>query len=216
MKDNETLITARPLFPLFETYLSMVLQEVEGMGEKETDWISPYWGWSGWSIKDNLSHVASHLFRWYILRWGSQLFPHGLPFARDIHYLAGLESRRLDRIKWGTMEKILCKLEQSLELIKHILDRESPSSIFTKTIIQGNPGSYGRIAGRYPGTQYKDPEVPKLWHLTLAGTLHHSEGELVTHLFNVQRLKLAQGLQATTDLPNIGYWTLPDWDKSMP
>ena len=186
------------------------------MAEENMDWVSSKWAWSGWSIKDNVSHVASHLFRWYLLRWGPQLFPNKLPFAKDLHCLAGLESRRLDRTKWDTMEKILGKLKQSLELIRQILEKETPSSILTKTIIQGNPGFYGRIAGRYPGTQYRDPDDPKLWHLTLEGTLHHSEGELVTHLFNVQRLKLAQGFSPRVGLPNIGYWTLPDWDKSMP
>ena len=75
-----------------------------------------------------------------------------------------------------------------------------------------------RLIGTFSDTAVRDrdPEDPKLWHLTLAGTLHHSEGELVTHLFNVQRLKLAQGFQPKVDLPNIGYWTLSDWDRSMP
>ena len=45
---------------------------------------------------------------------------------------------------------------------------------------------------------------------------HHSEGELVTHLYNVQRLKRAQGLKANVTLPRIGYWILPTWDRSEP
>jgi hypothetical protein len=216
MKDNANSISARPLFPLFETYLSLVKQEVNGLSKSEVNWTSAKWSWSGWSIKDNVSHVTSHLFRWYILRWGSKLFPKELPFADELHDLAGLPSRRLSKAKWDEMDAILSKLEQSLELIRQILENETETSILTKNIIQGGPGFYGLISNRYPGTQYQDPEFPSIWHLTLAGTFHHSEGELTTHLFNVQRLKLAQGFESQVTLPRIGYWTLPNWDTTIP
>jgi hypothetical protein len=38
--------------------------------------------------------------------------------------------------------------------------------------------------------------------------------ELITHLFNIQRLKRAQGLEATVDLPKVGYYVLDGWDIS--
>lgn len=209
-------INAAPLFPVFHNYLDLVYEEIDGLSNENLDWVSTKWNWANWSIKDNLSHVSSHLFRWYLLRWGSCLFPTKLPFEEELHFLAGLPSRRLEPTRWGTIETILCKLEQSLELVQEIIRKETPESVLTKSIFQGGPGFYGRIAGRYPGTQYQDPNDPSLWHLTLEGTLHHSEGELITHLFNVQRLKLAQGLDSRVTLPNIGYWTLPDWDRSLP
>ena len=43
-----------------------------------------------------------------------------------------------------------------------------------------------------------------------------SEAELVTHLYNVHRLKRAQGLQARVTLPRVGFWLLPTWDTSEP
>jgi hypothetical protein len=33
-------------------------------------------------------------------------------------------------------------------------------------------------------------------------------------MYNIQRLKRAQGLEAAIDLPFEGYWALPDWDRS--
>ena len=40
--------------------------------------------------------------------------------------------------------------------------------------------------------------------------------EFVTHLYNIQRLKRAQGLTAVVKLPGVGYWVLPGWDRSEP
>ena len=38
--------------------------------------------------------------------------------------------------------------------------------------------------------------------------------EEVTHLYNIQRLKRAQGLQAVVEVPKAGYWVLEGWDTS--
>ncbi len=205
-------------FPLFGEYLSMVKAEVETLSDEELNWTSDRWGWSDWSIRNNVSHVASHLFRWYLLRWGDQLFSGGIPFRDEVQLLAGLPHRRLDEERWWEMERILEKLEQALEIVGGILGKETLSSINEKTITveEGAASTYGRLADRYLGTLMQDPEDPAIWMLTLEGNLHHSEGELVTHLYNVQRLKRAQGLSAVVELPEIGYWTLPDWDRSEP
>jgi len=208
---------ALTLFPLFRGYKEMVSTELEGLTDAQLDWKSTRWGWSEWSIRNNVSHVASHLFRWYILRWGDQLFPSGPPFSNEeVHLLAGLPHRQLDHERWGGTEQILEKLGQALKMVEGILAKETVLSVNQKTIKLGNAGFYGRIADRYPGTLRQDPKNPSIWLLTLEGNLRHSEGEMVTHLYNVQRLKRAQKLKARVTLPSIGYWTLPDWDRSEP
>ena len=50
--------------------------------------------------------------------------------------------------------------------------------------------------------------------LTMEGTFRHMYFELITHLFNIQRLKRAQGLEAASDLPSVGYYVLDGWDVS--
>ena len=52
--------------------------------------------------------------------------------------------------------------------------------------------------------------------MSLEATLRHIYFEEITHLYNIQRLKKAQGLQIAVDLPKVGYWTLDDWDRSEP
>ena len=97
-------------FPLFDEYLFMVQKEIRDLSDEQLDWVSDKWGWSDWSIRNNVSHVASHLFRWYLLRWGDQLFPGGIPFKDDVQKMAGLPHRRLDEEFWWDIEKILEKL----------------------------------------------------------------------------------------------------------
>ena len=207
---------ALSLFPLFKEYEEMVCTELEGLTDAQLDWTSDSWGWSEWSIRNNVSHVASHLFRWYILRWGDQIFPEGIPFRDEVDYLAALPHRQLDKEQWWKIDMVLGKLKEALEMVHEILSKETVASLNNKTIKLESPSFFDQIADRYPGTLMQDPEDPAVCIFTLEGCFHHSEGELVTHLYNVQRLKRAQGLAAKVTLPAIGYWTLPTWDRSEP
>ena len=203
------------LFPLYASYKDMVTKEVAGLTDAQLDWTSNRWSWSRWSIRNNVSHVASHLFRWYILRWKGTLFPYGPPITNEeAHYLAGLPHRQLDHNRWWNIDHILAKLDQGLEMVRDIISRETAESLKEKSITLREPGFYLQIADRYPGTLLQDPNEPSIWLLTLEGNLHHSEGEMITHLYNVQRIKNAQGLKEQVPLPQIGYWTLPSWDRS--
>ncbi|MQF69786.1 hypothetical protein FIM12_05600 [SAR202 cluster bacterium AD-804-J14_MRT_500m] len=220
MPDNGTDTGGSALqnFPLFDEYFSMVQTEIEGLSDEQLDWVSDKWGWSGWSIRNNISHVASHLFRWYLFRWGDQLFPAGIPFKDEVQQMAGLPHRRLDEDLWWEIEKILRKLDQALEMMRDILSKETLYTINEKTIEveESAAATYSRLADENLGTLMQHPEDPSVWIMTLEGNLHHSQGEMVTHLYNVQRLKLAQGLTKIVTLPKIGYWDLPDWDRSEP
>ena len=217
---NEQISTPRNAavhnFPLFGQYEAMVAKEVEGLTDAQLDWTSPNWGWSTWSIRNNISHVASHLFRWYILRWGDQIFPDGIPHRDEVDYLAALPHRQLDKEQWWEIDVVLAKLGEAIAMVHGILEKETIESLSAKTIELDSPGFYDQISERYPGTLLPHPKSRNLRIFTLEGCFHHSEGELVTHLYNCQRLKRAQGLQARVTLPEIGYWTLPDWDRSEP
>jgi hypothetical protein len=46
-------------------------------------------------------------------------------------------------------------------------------------------------------------------------TGRHLYFEALTHLYNIQRLKRAQGLSALVALPRVGYYVLPGWDNDL-
>ena len=52
--------------------------------------------------------------------------------------------------------------------------------------------------------------------MTLEACFRHIYFEETTHLFNIQRLKRAQGLCTVVDLPRVGYWVVEGWDVSEP
>ena len=53
------------------------------------------------------------------------------------------------------------------------------------------------------------------WILSLEGTVRHLYFEATTHLYNIQRLKRAQGLSVSINLPRVGYYVLPGWDNGL-
>jgi hypothetical protein len=61
-----------------------------------------------------------------------------------------------------------------------------------------------------------DAEDDSVCHMTLEATFRHRWFEHTTHLYNVQRLKRAQGLTPAVEIPFEGYWALPGWDRSEP
>ncbi|GIX47769.1 MAG: hypothetical protein KatS3mg131_1980 [Candidatus Tectimicrobiota bacterium] len=59
-------------------------------------------------------------------------------------------------------------------------------------------------------------EAPGELVMTLEATFRHMYFEEVTHLYNIQRLKRAQGLSPVVAVPRVGYWVLEGWDRSEP
>ena len=86
----------------------MISEEIDGLSEEQLDFESDRWGWSKWSIRRNLSHMASGDVRWLILRWGDQLFPEGLPEIEDLEGIANSPyDRRLDETKYWSVPDII-------------------------------------------------------------------------------------------------------------
>jgi hypothetical protein len=52
--------------------------------------------------------------------------------------------------------------------------------------------------------------------MTIEAILRHIYFEETTHLYNIQRLKRAQGLTSIVAVPRVGYWVLDGWDRSEP
>ena len=209
---------ATQLFPHFQSGVyRMFAEEIEGLTDDQLDFESDNWEWSKWSIRRNLSHVASGDVRWLVDRWGAVLFPDGPP---DIDDLDGIINsgydRRLDEEKYWAVPDIMAKLQVGLELCQQILERETVASIQAHEIeVPFQEGSIWFSPAHPRGTR-RDPDNPGIGYLSLESTFRHRYYEYLTHLFNIQRLKRAQGLAARVEIPFEGYWALPDWDRSEP
>ncbi len=195
----------------------MVLAEAQGLSEDQLDFESDRWEWSKWSIRRNMSHIASGDFRWIWIRWGSQLFPQGLPNDAELDGLCDSpHDRRLDEGKYWDAAVILGKVRQGLDLCWSVLSSETVGSMRTKVLETPSDTLWALHPEIFPGGAKEFPGDPSKIYMTLEATFLHRYYEYIAHLFNIQRLKKAQGLETMIDVPFEGYWALPEWDRSEP
>ena len=209
---------ATGLFPQFSDQLyQMISLEVQDLTDAQLDFESDRWEWSKWSIRRNLSHMASGDVRWLWNRWGAQLFPDGVPNGEELDSLmASPYDRRLDENLYWEPEVILEKLRLGLDLCHRELAAETVESLRRKVIEGGSSGLFGQYPQLFPGGLLPDAQDPSKVSITLEATFLHRYYEYLTHLFNIQRLKRAQGLTAVVEIPHEGYWSMSDWDRSEP
>ena len=155
------------------------------------------------------------LYRWMLLRWGQVLFPDGPGLDDDqITALAASETdRALDENLFKDIADITRALDNDLALAKAALESHTVDQMRSLTIESKQGPHWDLMIDAHPTGIDRNAETG-ISVLTMEGTFRHMYFELITHLFNVQRLKRAQGLEATVDLPKVGYYILDGWDIS--
>lgn len=208
-------IDGAALKPRFARIHGLVAAEAQGLTPAQMDWTSARWEWSRWSIRRQLSHMASCGYGWLCTRWGGELYPGGLP-AEYQALVAMTPDQRVEHYMRLDPAGLLRNLERSIQLARDILERETPQALRERHILLRIEAVWDPMARAHPTGAVKDSGDPHRWRFSLETTLRHVYFELVTHLYNIQRLKRAQGLPAVIQAPFEGYWALPDWDRSEP
>ena len=202
------------LFPEFDTLYELIANEVEGLTDEQLDWTSEEYGWSEWSIRMQLSHMASLIYRWLILRWGDVTFPHGEHGVQDVNGLAASPyDRRMDETKYYELPVILTKLREGIDLARRVLSERNVGFLRAHSVTVTLNESWGLMIKAHP-TAVTPTEDSSTVTMLMEGSIRHVYFEEITHLFNIQRLKRAQGLPTASDLPRVGYWALDGWDVS--
>ena len=207
------------LFPQFESQMyRMVAAEVSGLTDQQLDWESDRWEWSKWSIRHQVSHMPSFVFSWLLRQWADQLFPGGTDKLGELgEYAPSPEGQWLDESKFRELPSLLGELDRSMRLAQYVLSRETVASLREKELALPDAwhGWPQLVQAHSVGMRW-DPTVPNFAYTTLEATFRHLYWETTTHMYNIQRLKKAQGLSAAQEIPYDGYWALPDWDRSEP
>jgi hypothetical protein len=205
------------VFPQFRQEIyDMYRRELAGLTDEQLDFTSDRWGWSEWSIRFNLSHVASGDFRWLLQRWGENLFTDGLPEIDDWDGIIDSPyDRRLDETKYWEVEDIFAVMRKSMDFVCSLLEAETVESMRGREL-RSSVGGQLHWLEAHPNGVREDPDDPPWGYVNLEATFRHRYFEYMTHLYNIQRLKRAQGLEVVVDVPNVGYHALPDWDRSEP
>jgi hypothetical protein len=202
------------LFPEFDTLYHLITAETDGLTDEQLDWTAADYGWAEWSIRVQLSHMASLIYRWLILRWGDTTFPDGEHGIEDVNGLAASPfDRRMDDTKYYDLPVVMAKLREGIDLARRVLAERSVGFLRSHTVTVTLDGGWALMIQAHPAGVVAT-EQPNTVMMQLEGSIRHIYFEEITHLFNIQRLKRAQGLPTLSDLPRVGYWTLDDWDVS--
>lgn len=206
----------RVLFPVYWQMDSWVRGELEGMPEAALDWESDDWGFAGWSARRQASHMASLVYRWIAERWAPQVFPDAdIPVSES--ELALIDSpdydRRMDETVYWDLDKILDQVDAAVGMCRDIMTRITVGEARSMYVRRGGSDQWELMASAHPrGVSYSDDGSPTT--LDLEATFRHMYFEYTTHLYNIQRIKRALGMNAVVRLPNEGYWTLEEWDHT--
>ena len=204
------------LFPEYEELYDLIASEVTGLSDGELDFDSPRWEWAAWSIRRQLSHMSSLIYRWLILRCGDTLFPGGDHGVEDVDGLADSRfDRRMDEDRYWDMAVVLRHLEGGIDLALRVLKERNVNFLRANTYLMDWSAQWSLMVEAHPTGVTPSPEPGKAL-MTLEATMRHIYFEETTHLYNIQRLKRAQGLPAVVRVPRVGYWTLDGWDAGGP
>ena len=205
---------ASALFPEYDALYELIANEVESLTDEQLNWTSDDYGWAEWSIRVQLSHMASLIYRWLILRWGDVTFPDGEHGVEDVDGLAASPfDRRMDETKYYDLPVILSKLQEGIDLTRRVLSERNVGFLRAHSVTVTLNESWGLMIKAHP-TAVTPTEDPSTVNMQMEGSIRHVYFEEITHLFNIQRLKRAQGLSTVSNLPRVGYWALDGWDIS--
>ena len=203
------------LFPEYATLYDLITPEVDGLSDEQLDFQSDRWEWSKWSVRIQLSHMAALTYRWLAVRWGETLFPDGEHGVEDLSVIADAADRGLDSSRRLEVGDIMTRLEEGINLAQRVLDGRSVGFLRGHTLFrEGQASSGSQITMKAHRSGVTQTAGGSVW--TLEATMRHVYYEEITHLYNIQRLKRAQGLPTVVEVPRVGYWVVEGWDTSEP
>jgi len=143
--------------------------------------------------------------------------PANPPNSEEVKGLAQSKyDRRLDEDLYWDVKLILKELQRGLALGQTILSQQTVGSMRTTEFEYSDNGEWPWFYNVHGTGLRRDTETPtKIW-FNLETIFRHRYYEHITHLYNIQRIKQAQGLAIKTEVPIEGYMALPGWDLSTP
>lgn len=205
---------ASELFPEYAALHELIARELQGLTDEQLDWCSDQWGWAEWSMRRQLSHMASLLYRWLMVRWGDVLFPDGGHGIADAEHKTNADfDRALPKDRYWDLPVLLDILKEAIDLTQRVLAERNVGFLKGHTLRYNLSPQWDIMIKAHPTGMNPDVD-PSQGEMTLEATLRHMYFEEITHLYNIQRLKRAQGLPTAVGVPEVGYWVQEGWDRS--
>ena len=208
----------RTLFPDYWRVDSLIRAEVVELSNQVLDWTSDRWGWSSWSIRQQTSHMASVPLRWLIGMWGDQIFEDGWPVTQERYDSLNSQEydRRLDDRLFPEIKDILSALDEVIGISRQVLLDTTIERARSITVQRRVHEQWELMRTVHPDGVSENPETGEMSVMDLVATFRHIQNEFYTHLFNVQRTKIALGIEPIVKLPDGGYHMADGWDSEVP
>ena len=215
------LTNSPQLRTMFQDYWridSLVRAEVSELDDSILDWTSDHWGWSSWSIRQQTSHMASIPVLWLIGKWADQVFSDKLPMSptRYAIFNSKQHDRRLDDQAFWRIEEILSALDEAISISKRVLINTTIQKARTMVVYRAPSDQWNLMRTVHPDGISPDPTTGAMIRMDLVATFRHIQNEFYTHIFNIQREKIALGIEPIVKLPDAGYHKAIGWDSKMP
>ena len=223
MRDREN--SARALFPEFPQVIELYRQETDGLPQEVLRRTREEKSWGLWSIRDQVSHVASLPYRWLLIRWGAILFGDALP--RDEALFDRFDGRMMKDEYYPQIQDLIGVMRDSFALAWEVLGAETTESIrdgrkISERVPVGmiRPGTGEDVRRWRENVTLKahrtgvwiDPEDTELFHFNLEYTFRHMLWEAYAHLKTIQMHKKEEGMEPLVSIPQEGYLLVLKWE----
>lgn len=207
----------RTLFPSYWRVDSLIRDEVVELSDEVLDWTSDRWGWSLWSIRQQTSHMVSVPLRWLIGMWGDQIFRDEWPVSEERYDSLNSKEfdRRLDDRVFWEIEDILGALNEVIGISRQVLVDTTIARARSIRVERRVHEQWKLMRTVHPEGVSENPETGEMSVMDLVATFRHIQNEFYTHLFNVQRGKIALGIEPIVKLPDAGYHPASGWDSEV-
>lgn len=204
--------------PHYRHLTAWIAAEVEGLTAAQLDFDdrSPEREWMWWSIRRQVSHVAWDSLVFAHRRCAPLLWPDGdepEPIVWAHHHLGPQMKydRVLDEDLYREVPDLLEKLELGVSWLERVVT-EHPIEELRATVESVRGTEFWRyVIQVLPRGAGLDRDRDGFIRYDLEGSLWMVFYEILAHVRTIQRLKLAQGLDPTVDLPRVGYLRLPEY-----
>ena len=205
------------IWPDYQEFRCWLETEVHGLSDAQLDFDSqdPGREWMWWSIRRQVSHVAWVFLAVMRRRCHTFLWPDGdipTPIRWEDHNLANMKSdRRLDEEKHWEIEDLLDKARLGAEWAAQVVDTVPVETLRATQSVHRATAFWKHVIQVLPRGATVEPDDPDRIRYTLEASLWMLYWEVLAHLFTIQRLKQAQGLDNQVTIPRVGYLTLPEY-----
>jgi hypothetical protein len=150
--------------------------------------------------------------------WGDQIFENEWPLTQERYDSLNSQEydRRLDDRLFPKIKDILSALDEVIGISRQVLLDTTIERARSITVQRRVHEQWELMKTVHPDGVSENPETGEMSVMDLVATFRHIQNEFYTHLFNVQRTKIALGIEPIVKLPDGGYHMADGWDSEVP